>query len=76
MKLEENVDELAAIESLDNGKAFSIAKGEYYAPAVRSRRFHTGAGFDIAQSAANLRYMAGWADKNSVRSLLRRDRRC
>ncbi len=25
--IEENVDELAALESLDNGKAFSIAKG-------------------------------------------------
>ncbi|KAL9935512.1 hypothetical protein V8E36_005860 [Tilletia maclaganii] len=46
--VEENIDELASIESLDNGKPFSMSKG-----------------FDVAQVAANLRYMGGWADKNS-----------
>ncbi|KAK0527347.1 hypothetical protein OC834_004449 [Tilletia horrida] len=46
--VEANLDELASIESLDNGKPFSIAKG-----------------FDVSQVAANLRYMGGWADKNT-----------
>ncbi|KAE8223429.1 hypothetical protein CF319_g3533 [Tilletia indica] len=46
--VEANLDELASIESLDNGKPFSIAKG-----------------FDLSQVAANLRYMGGWADKNT-----------
>ncbi|MCO5553759.1 hypothetical protein L7F22_007285 [Adiantum nelumboides] len=45
--IEANLEEIAAIESLDNGKAFSIAKG-----------------FDITEVAANIRYYAGWADKN------------
>ncbi|CAD6906102.1 unnamed protein product [Tilletia controversa] len=46
--VEANIDELSSIESLDNGKPFSIAKG-----------------FDVAQVAANFRYMGGWADKNT-----------
>ncbi|KDN48841.1 indole-3-acetaldehyde dehydrogenase [Tilletiaria anomala UBC 951] len=45
--VEQHIDELAAIESLDNGKPVSIAKG-----------------FDFTEVIANLRYYAGWADKN------------
>ena len=50
--VDENADVLASLESLDNGKAFSIAKG-----------------FDVAEVANNLRYFAGWADKNQGKTI-------
>jgi aldehyde dehydrogenase (NAD+) len=40
--LEANIDELAAIESLDNGKAFAIAKGFDVAEAAATLRYYGG----------------------------------
>lgn len=50
--IDEHRDEIAAIESLDNGKALSIAKA-----------------IDIVGVADNMRYMAGWADKNQGKTI-------
>jgi aldehyde dehydrogenase (NAD+) len=40
--IEKNVDELAALESLDNGKAFAIAKAVDVTAAVRVFRYYAG----------------------------------
>lgn len=40
--IEKNIDELAAIESLDNGKAFSIAKGFDFAEVAANLRYYGG----------------------------------
>ncbi|CEH17557.1 aldehyde dehydrogenase [Ceraceosorus bombacis] len=50
--VEQNNDELARIESLDNGKPFSISST-----------------FDVPSVAANIRYFAGWADKNHGKTI-------
>ena len=42
--LERDIDEISALEALDNGKTFAICRS-----------------FDVAQSAAVLRYYGGWA---------------
>ena len=64
--IEEHLDEIAAIESLDNGQYT-------FCSARRSGRLTNGAtgkifphakGFDVTESAATLRYYGGWADKN------------
>ena len=40
--IEANADELAAIESLDNGKAFAIARGFDVAEAAQCLRYYGG----------------------------------
>lgn len=50
--VEQHNDELARIESLDNGKPFSISST-----------------FDVPSVAANIRYFAGWADKNHGKTI-------
>ncbi|MCO5608922.1 hypothetical protein L7F22_063140 [Adiantum nelumboides] len=40
--IEENIDEIAAIESLDNGKAFSIAKGFDITEVAGCMRYYGG----------------------------------
>jgi len=40
--IEENLDEIAAVESLDNGKAFSIAKGFDIAEVAGCFRYYAG----------------------------------
>jgi aldehyde dehydrogenase (NAD+) len=42
--VERDIDEISALEALNNGKTFAVSKS-----------------FDVAQSAAVLRYYGGWA---------------
>lgn len=40
--MEKHADELAALEALDNGKAFSIARGGDVALSIKTIRYYAG----------------------------------
>jgi aldehyde dehydrogenase (NAD+) len=63
--IEEHDEELAELESLNNGKPVHIARSVVYAvPLVNSpKKRGESRDFDIADSVQCLRYFAGWADK-------------
>lgn len=62
--IERDAEELGALEALNNGKPFRIARC-VFPSALRLNRSRTPSrsDFDVGDSVACLRYYAGWADK-------------
>lgn len=60
--IERDAQELAELESLNNGKPVKIARYVIYLP-FHCRFAHDPRDFDIGDSVQCLRYYAGWADK-------------
>ena len=65
--MEKHVDELSAIESIDAG----MCSGTHLSflvlilPTNQGKQFMAAKMFDITMAINNMRYFAGWADKNS-----------
>ena len=64
--IERDAQELAELETLNNGKPVKIARYVRTAPPGPRRSLnaiYSASDFDIGDSVACLRYYAGWADK-------------
>jgi aldehyde dehydrogenase (NAD+) len=61
--MEANADELAALESLDNGMSTKLSCVSILRNVCVGKTYSWSRGTDVAESIKTIRYYAGWADK-------------
>ena len=67
--LEKHADELTALEAIDAGEWDDYAHASHPTLTLLTGKTHSSAKWDIDATIQNFRYYAGWADKNSGKTM-------